>query len=153
MNDRTRSVTMPALSGSTAVLAVQVALSTAVAGLAMGLLGASVAGSTENVTAGVVVRGLLTLTLVALICRALGARGQRARLPGAELVVVIGAVVGFVLDPLSLVGRSALTQLVADPGALTVIGDLVLWTVAAGLGARWGTSQVGTTAPATTPYG
>lgn len=138
---------------SAAGLLVQVALATAVAGFVMGLFGASVAGSTGNITAGVLIRGLLALVLVLLITRVSAVRGRRSRVERTELLVLAGAVIGYVLDPLSFVGRSALTQLVTEPGPLTMTGDLLLWTAAAGLGAHWGAREVAGPAPAATPYG
>jgi hypothetical protein len=127
----------------------QVAVGTAVAGLATGLLGASVGISTGNLTAGILIRGVLTLVLVLLICRAVGARRVRAARP----TLVAGALLGFLLDPLTWEARTALTQLAADPGPITLIGDLLLWLSAAALGTELGLRSVAGPAPATTPYG
>jgi hypothetical protein len=141
------------IAGGTAGLVAQVALATAVAGFVMGLLGTSVGSSTGNLTAGILIRGVLSLVVVLLICRALGGRAKQAGIARPVLVVVVGALIGFALDPLTWEGRTALTQLATDPGALTLIGDLVLWLLAAGAGGYLGARSAAGPAPAETPYG
>lgn len=143
----------PAGAGPVALVITQVAFSTGIAAFVMGLLAVSVANSTGNVTAGFLVRGLLALVMVLLICRVLAGTAKRKGLPRPVLLVMVGAVLGFLIDPLTWEARTALTQVVSDPGGVTLVGDLVLWLLAAGVGAQWGARGVSGPAPITTPYG
>jgi hypothetical protein len=140
-------------SGGIAGLVVRVAMSTALAAFSTGLLGASVAGSTGSTTAGILIRGVPSLVLVLLICRALARRATRSGEGPAELLVIAGAGLGFLLDPLTWVARTAVTQVLVDPGIVTLAGDLLLWLGVAVLGARWGSRDVAGPAGTETPYG
>jgi hypothetical protein len=101
----------------------------------------------------VLIRGLLTMVLVLLICRAAAARAKRSGLARPALTIGAGALLGFLLDPLTWVARTALTQVFVEPGALTLIGDLALWLLVAGLGILWGSRTTAGPTPAVTPYG
>jgi hypothetical protein len=139
--------------GAIGTLLAQVALGTAGCAIAAGLLGASIGISTGNLTAGILIRGVPTLLLVLLICRAVTARSRRMALTRPTLVVGSAAVLGFLLDPLTWEARTALTQLAVDPGPVTLIGDLLLWLLAAGLGIHLGGQGTAVPVPAATPYG
>jgi hypothetical protein len=132
---------------------IQVAFGTALAGFVTALLGTSVAGSTGNLTAGILIRGLLGLLAVLLICRSFGHQAKQRGLERPALLTVGGALLGFGLDPLSWQARTALTQLATEPGVLTVLGDLALWLLVAAGGAQLGARSTTGPVPATTPYG
>ena len=140
-------------TGSSAGVLAQVAFGTALAGFVTALLGTSVAGSTGNSTAGILIRGLLGLVAVVLICRSFGHQAKRSGRERPALLTVGGALLGFGLDPLSWQARTALTQLAAEPGVLTLLGDLLVWLLVAAVGAELGTRSTTGPVPATTPYG
>jgi hypothetical protein len=131
----------------------QTAFATGLAAFVMGLLAASVANSTGNETAGFLVRGLLAMVMVLLICRSLARTARRKGLSQPALAVLVGAALGFLIDPLTWAARTALTQVVANPGVVTLLGDLLLWLLVAAAGAQWGAREGSGPAPATTPYG
>ena len=137
----------------TAGLVVQMTLGSALAGFVAALLGASVAGSTINLTAGILIRGVLALLLLLLIGGILGRRAKQSGVSRPILVLGVGALLGFLLDPLTWQARTLLTQLVTEPGMLTVIGDLGLWMLTALAGVRLGTSGAVPPPPTDTPYG
>ena len=140
-------------TGSPAGLLIQVAFGTALAGFVTALLGTSVAGSTGNLTSGILIRGVLGLVSVLLICRSFGRQARQRGLHRPALLTVGGALLGFGLDPLSWQARTALTQLATEPGILTLLGDLVLWLLVAVGGAELGARSTIGPVPATTPYG
>lgn len=131
----------------------RIAVGTAVGGLLAGFFGAAVGVSTDNVTAAVVLRGGLTLIIVLVICRAVSGGARRSGNPLTPKVFWIGALLGFLLNPMTWAARTALTQLATDPGPATLIGDLLLWALAAGLGRYWAEAKVNGPAPIATPYG
>ena len=85
---------------------VRTGLVCALGGTVVGLCAAAVAIPNGQVTVGVVLRSVL-------------------------VVVLLTGVVGYLLDPLSWVGRGFVTQLFLEPGAVTVLADLALWLVLA----------------------
>jgi hypothetical protein len=134
-------------------LVARVAASTALGGLALGLVAASVAVSTGDVSSGLILRGVLVLIAVLLVSRQQAAGGRRAGVARVQLLTGLGALIGFALDPFTWAARTALTQAFTDPGPATLVGDLALWMLAATLGVLWATRTVSAPAVALTPYG
>ena len=128
------------------------ALATATGGFLGGMLAAAVGVTTLSPTTGIVLRGIVSMLLVAVSCGVLGARA-RGTGPRPVLAVAGGALLGFALDPFTWVGRAVFTQLAVDPGPQTVAGDLLLWMVAAGAGAAAGARSRPAASPPLTPYG
>jgi hypothetical protein len=114
-------------------------LGIAVAAFGAGLFGATLGTGAGSVPAGIAWRGVLTLIAVTIGARLVRARAGRLQVTRPAATTLIAVALAYLLDPLSWEGRAVLTQLMADPGPVTVLGDLALWAVASGLGIRWGT--------------
>ena len=147
------ALTKPATGREKAILTVLIAVSTALADLAAAMLGAIVGVGNSNVTAGIVIWGLSAMLFVLLICRSFGRRARRKGFDSALLLVMSGALVGFLLSSLLTGGIPVLTRLVTDSAVLTLVGDLVLWLTVAALGAQLGLRSSSGPDPVTTPYG
>lgn len=128
------------------------AVATALGGLTAGLLGAAT-GIIAGVTPAVALRGLVALLLVFLACHLLAVRAVRAGAQRPALLVIAGALAGYLLDPLTWLGRTAATQLVAEPGRLTAIGDLACWLAVATAAAVLAVRRTPAPAVAPTVYG
>jgi hypothetical protein len=127
--------------------------SLAVGALVMGMVGAVIGLSGQQTDAAIALRGLLPLAFILLATRVLGAWGVRRDVPNALAVVVSGAVLAYLLDPFTWNARTGITQLVTEPGVVTLVVDLVLWLVVAVAGARWGVSRAPVPASSRPPYG
>lgn len=111
---------------------VRTALVCGLGGTVVGLCAAAVAIPNGQVTVGVVLRSVLVVVLLTLVLPS-SLRGLRPPVDVGRLQpsVLVGAGVGYLLDPLSWVGRGFVTQLFLEPGAVTVLADLALWLVLA----------------------
>ena len=92
-------------------LTVQIALSTAVGGLMAGLLALWVGSTTLSVGAGVAVRAVLVV-LVLLLAPAIAVRRRLLDVDRAVLrrSALVGLLLGYLLDPLSWIGRAFVAQ-------------------------------------------
>jgi hypothetical protein len=106
----------------------RVALVTALGGLFLGACAAAVGIPKAQVTVGVVLRGVFVLVLLALVVPAvlngLMPAVDQVRLPTS---VLVGAALGYLLDPLSWGGHAFVAQLLFDPGLVACAVDAVLW--------------------------
>ena len=116
-------------------LTVQVALSTAIGGFVAGLLALWVGSSTLSVGAGVAVRTVLVV-LVLVLAPAIAARRHLLDVDRTVLrrSAAVGLVLGYLLNPLSWLGRAFVAQAFVPVGLASAAVDLVLWT-AVGMGA------------------
>ena len=113
---------------------VRTALVCGIGGTVVGLCAAAVAIPNGQVTVGVVLRSVL---VGALLTAVLPSRsGLRPPVDEARLQpsVLVGAALGYLLDPLAWVGRAFVSQLLGDPGVLTALADLALWLALAWAG-------------------
>ena len=110
-------------------LTVQVALSTAIGGFVAGLLALWVGSTTLSVAAGVTVRAVLVV-LVLVLVPAIAVRRHVLDVDRAVLrrSAAVGVVLGYLLNPLSWVGRAFVAQSFVPVGVASAAVDLVLWT-------------------------
>ncbi len=116
-------------------LTVQVALSTAIGGFVAGVLALWVGSTTLSVGAGVTARTLL-VTLVLVLAPAIAVRRHLLDVSRAVLrrSAAVGLVLGYLLDPMSWLGRAFVAQSFVPVGPASAAVDLVLWT-GVGMGA------------------
>ncbi len=114
------------------------ALGMAVAAMLLGLVGGGLGATSASATTAVAWRGLLALAAVVVTSRILIERAARLDLPDPYAATAGVAAAGYALDPFTWNGRTALTQLVTEPGMATVVGDGALWLLAAVVGIVWG---------------
>jgi hypothetical protein len=126
---------------------------TAIGGFVAGMLAVVLTLSADNVKLAVVVRGLFVVTAVLLITWAVSRRAGRRGIVGLTPIVLTGALVGYLADPFSWSGRTALAQLGLDPGLAAAVGDLALWMLVAALGIWWGGRHRQARTRMATPYG
>ena len=114
---------------------VRTALVCGLGGTVVGLCAAAVAIPNGQVTVGVVLRSVLVVVLLAAVLPS-SISGMAPPVDQARLQpsVLVGAALGYVLDPMSWVGRSFVTQLFVDPGVVTGVADLALWLALAWAG-------------------
>lgn len=109
-------------------LTAQVALATAGGGLAAGLLASWAAESTTDLRAGVAVRAVTVLALLAAVPYLLVRRHVLDDRRGPLLAAgVLGTALGYAANPMAWDGRAFFTQLITPPGALTATLDLLGW--------------------------
>lgn len=115
---------------------------TAVGGTVAAVSGALMAGAEDNVGRGYVMRiVVLTVVVLATVVILAGRSvriGQRHTFAGS---VLLGAAVGFVVDPASWGGRAYVAQVILGPGLSAAVVDLLLLLALTGaltvtLGAR-----------------
>lgn len=128
----------PATRGAVSLWAALCATALAAGALVLGLVGASVGVSLGSSSAGIAWRGALSLLFVLLAARICVERAVVMRVPSPPVATIAVSVAGFLLDPLTWDARTALTQLVVEPGLATVVGDLALWLVVSFVGVLWG---------------
>ncbi|WP_150118149.1 hypothetical protein [Cellulomonas sp. B6] len=112
-----------------AQMAVTTVLGTVLASLAAGY----VADQTREAAAGAALRALL-VTLALLLSSWFAVRGRLLALsrPQLRLGAGVGLLLGYVLSPSTWQGRTYAAQLVTDPGAPSMVLDLVLWVLVGG---------------------
>ena len=114
---------------------VRTVLVTGLGGTVVGLCAAAVAIPNGQVSVGVVLRSVLVvLLLTAVLPSLISAMAPAVDQARLQPSVLVGAALGYVLDPLSWVGRSFVTQLFVDPGVVTGAADLALWLALAWAG-------------------
>ena len=116
-------------------LTVQIALATAIGGFVAGLLALWVGSTTLSVGAGVTVRAVLVVLVLVLV----PAIAVRRHLLDVNRTVLrrsaaVGLVLGYLLNPLSWLGRAFVAQTFVPVGLASAAVDLALWT-AVGMGA------------------
>jgi hypothetical protein len=114
---------------------VRTALVCGIGGTVVGLCAAAVAIPNGQVTVGVVLRSVLVAVLLTAALPS-SLSGLRPPVDEARLQpsVLVGAALGYLVDPLSWVGRAFVSQLLGDPGVLTALADLALWVALAWAG-------------------
>lgn len=111
---------------------VRTVLVTAVGGLVLSLCAAAVALPNGQVTVSVVLRTLLVTALLALaLPGVLNALRPAIDPLVLQPTVLLGATLGYLLNPFAWSGRAYLGQLLFDPGAVTFVADLALWVAVA----------------------
>ncbi len=81
--------------------------------------------SASSVAATIVLRTLLTLTLLALVTRWTVRRAYAE--PGLDVAVALAGAVSYALAAPAWSGRALLGQFLVEPGLATVLIDLLLW--------------------------
>lgn len=116
----------------------RIALASGFGALVVSLLATMLGLATLSVTTAVVLRTLF-VTAVLVLLVPLAIRGDAVRPAGVERLgtVLVGGVLGYLVDLASWNGRAYAAQLVLDPGVLTFLLDLVLWLGVLWLGVRW----------------
>jgi len=116
-------------------LTAQIALATAIGGFVAGLLALWVGSTTLSVGAGVTVRVVLVV-LVLLLAPAIAVRRRLLDVDRTVLrrSAVVGLVLGYLLNPLSWLGRAFVAQTFVPVGVASAAVDLMLWT-GVGMGA------------------
>lgn len=106
----------------------RVAVAGAIGALLLGLCAAAIGVPNAQVTVAVVLRSVFVLLLLGLAVPGLvnGLRPPTA-VDRLQPSVLVGAVAGYLLDPLSWGGRAFVAQLLFDPGLVSFAVDGVLW--------------------------
>ena len=131
-------------------LIAQVAFTSALGALLSSFAAAYVSLQTFDVTAGLALRAILvTVVLLVVSWFAVRTRVLSATRAGLRLGALLGLVLGYAISPTTWNGRTYATQLVAEPGALTIVVDLVLWLVVGGAAVLVASAPASTHQPAT----
>lgn len=114
---------------------VRTALVCGIGGTVVGLCAAAVAIPNGQVTVGTVLRSVLVAVLLtAVLPSSLSGLTPPVDEGRLQASVLLGALVGYLIDPLSWVGRAFVSQLLGEPGLLTALTDLALWVALAWAG-------------------
>lgn len=111
---------------------VRIVLIGAVGGTVLALCAALVAIPNSQVTVAIVFRTVLITLLLAVVLPSV-LNGLRPAVEAQRLqpTVILGAVIGYALDPFAWGGRAYATSLFTPPGPVTAIADLALWVAVA----------------------
>ncbi|MBF0689493.1 MAG: hypothetical protein IR158_17220 [Cellulomonas sp.] len=128
----------------------QVAATSALGALLSSFAALYVSLQSFDVTAGIILRALL-VTVVLLVAGwfAVRARVLSTTRTGLRLGALLGLVLGYALSPTTWAGRTYAAQLVAEPGAVTIVLDLALWLLVGGVAVLVASAPASAGEPAT----